>query len=175
MSKGFIACSFCPEDFKNGRPSRKEGAPPIPPDGVLRMWRDDATAEKYWIPPRGWSGSELEGPRPIVVAAFNPGAPHAGEPQDLRRQGVLLAPQGTAVSTRVARAVLENGTRQFIDLARNHHDVFHRGVLAYVRMVMWLLRETDLQHVNIDPLQDDWRPFAWITDVYKCSTLVEGA
>ncbi|MCC6237974.1 MAG: hypothetical protein IT299_10420 [Dehalococcoidia bacterium] len=166
MTKAFIACRACPDSFHNGSVARGK-----PSDGILRRVPDGAGGH-YWIPPRGWSGSESAGHRAIVVAALNPGAPHPGEGADLRRNGVELSADGTA-STAAARAILDNGTRQFVQLGRGGHYIFHRNTLAYVRMAMWLLRDADTSYGDLDPLAADWRDYAWITDAFKCSTLFE--
>ncbi len=158
MTRRFLECQRCPQDFGNG-------------DGVLR--RATIDGEEYWVPPRGWAGSTAIGPRPIVVVAHNPGAPSHEELKDLRTLGVSAPSEGGEVPTSAARFILDYVTSMFVSPERNAMTIYHRKVVGYVRMALWLLREADADYANLDPLQGDWRDLAWITDAYKCSTWIE--
>lgn len=118
-----------------------------------------------WLPPRGWAGSLVDGPRDIVMVALNPGALMRGELRVYRCAGLpagAVSPPST-VTQHEADVVTFNCTQAYFTSMRSRDHVFHRKSVAYARALLALA-------LGRDPGIRGVRDRVWFTDAFKCST-----
>ena len=117
------------------------------------------TLSEEWMPPRGWAGSlTRRGPLPVMLVSLNPG----------RRLTRSVSDGGRPGSARRNRA---RPTRHASFWACRV-DTTTRGRLLFTRSASpshapACISLTLRQHSR------DWQRYAWMTDLYKCSTATE--
>jgi hypothetical protein len=93
-----------------------------------------------------------------MLVSLNPGSPLDDEPELWTRLGLH---EGGACTVNQAHQMLAKSVAYYDD----GRTPFHRISVAIARSCMHLL--------DASAAESDWREFAWMTDLFKCSTEVE--
>lgn len=152
LTVDMMACKECPRVFGHSE-SIHEVKSEIWPHG--------------WIPPRGWAGSVERQHLPIIIVALNPGHPMDNELAFYCSRGVAPVESG-AIPLSSGQAIMEWCTESFDNPGRTRDHIYHRKVLAYIRMALWL--HFHINKIAEDALECDWKKYVWITDAFKCTT-----
>jgi hypothetical protein len=146
LTKGFVSCSECLTNRATFRRRDRRSA-------LLQPW----------APPRGWAGTEDDGPRTIMVVTLNPGAPMPDERGSWSAWG--LTEPGLCTDLQ-ARDLLTRCTRNYLNPVAGSDTVFHRKSVGLVRAALWLFGRRDDE-------DGEWLRHVWFTDAFKCSTEAE--
>ena len=117
-----------------------------------------------WYPPRGWAGTEDEGPRTLLLVTLNPGSPQDPERDYINehglREGCCEAPPER--HREHARWFLRRCLSSYVHPPPGHDYAFHRRSAALARACLRLLEKPYGER--------EWQEHVWFTDLYKCST-----